>query len=149
MRRKRIMVIGPTNCGKTTLVNELNNITGTPRKTQDIIYGKNTIDVPGAYIENSWMYQHLIAASQDASQVLVMLDQSKCAEVYSPGFAKIFRCPVIGIISKCDLTPENEEICIKQLKRIGVKEPYYRISCQNGTGISELKSYLFENNELG
>ena len=148
MRRKRIMIIGPTKCGKTTLANELNDIRGTARKTQDVIYGKNTIDVPGAYIENAWMYQHLIAASQDASHVLILIDQSKRSDVYSPGFAKVFSCPVIGIISKCDLVPENEEHCIQLLKRLGVRGPYYRICCLDGTGISALKKDLLESNEM-
>lgn len=147
MRRKRIMVIGPTNCGKTALVNLLNDTQAPPRKTQDIIYGKYTIDVPGAYIENAWMYKHLIAAAQDASHVVILVDASKCAEVYSPGFAKAFRCPVIGIITKTDLRPENEEYCRRQLGSIGVTEPYFMINSLNGTGIDTLKKYLFENNE--
>lgn len=144
MRRKRVMVIGPTNCGKTTLVNLLNETTGTARKTQDIIYKNNTMDVPGSYIENAWMYKHLIAASQDASHILLLVDQSKSADIYSPGFAKVFRCPVIGVINKVDLKTENEEFCIRQLKRIGVMEPYFKISSLYGTGISALKKYLFE-----
>lgn len=147
MRKKRIMVIGPTNCGKTSLVNALNDFEGPVRKTQDIIYGKNTIDVPGSYVENTWMYKHLIATAQDASHVLIIVDQSKCTEVYSPGFAKVFRCPVIGVINKTDLVPENEEFCIRQLKMIGVAEPYYRISTRNGAGISAIKEYLFPDKE--
>lgn len=143
MRKKRIMIIGPTNCGKTTLVNALNDYEGPVRKTQDLIYGLNTMDVPGAYVENVWMYKHLISAAQDASHVLILVDQSKISEVYSPGFAKVFRCPVIGIISKSDLLPENEEYCIQQLRRIGVTEPYYKISSQDGTEIDALKKYLF------
>jgi ethanolamine utilization protein EutP len=144
MRKKRVMVIGPTSCGKTTLVNALNGYQGPLRKTQDIIYGKNTIDVPGSYIENSWMYKHLIAAAQDASHVLLLVDQSKCNEVYPPGFAKVFRCPVIGVITKTDLRPENEDWCIGQLKRIGVAEPYFKISVPGGKGISALKEFLFD-----
>ena len=145
MIKKRVMVIGPTNCGKTTLVNALNDYEGPVRKTQDIIYGTNTIDVPGSYIENAWMYKHLIATSQNASHILILVNQSRCADVYSPGFAKVFRCPVIGVISKTDLLPENEEICIRQLKQIGVAEPYFKISSLYGTGISALKKCLFEN----
>ena len=147
MRKKRIMVIGPTHCGKTTLVNALNNYDGPLRKTQDMLYGENTIDVPGSYIENAWMYKHIITAAQDASHVLVLVDQSRCAEAYSPGFAKSFRCPVVGVISKCDLMPENEEQCIRQLKKIGVPEPYFKISIPNGIGIEALKEYLFQKRE--
>lgn len=144
MRKKRIMVAGPSRCGKTTLVNALNDYEGPLRRTPDLIYGKNTIDVPGAYIENAWMYKHIIAAAQDAAYVLILVDQSNCTEIYSPGFAKSFRCPVIGVITKCDLMPENEEKCVRQLKSIGILEPYFHISFKVGTGIDALKKYLFE-----
>jgi ethanolamine utilization protein EutP len=146
MRKKRIMVIGPSNCGKTTLVNALNDDERPTRKTQNIIYGKYTIDVPGSYIENSWMYKYIISAVQDASHVLILVDQSNCKEVYSPGFARVFRCPVIGVITKIDLMPENEEMCNRQLTQIGVPNPYYKISVPTGKGISALKEYLFEKN---
>ncbi|MBR0597377.1 EutP/PduV family microcompartment system protein [Sinanaerobacter chloroacetimidivorans] len=144
MRKKRIMVIGPTGCGKTTLVNALNGYDGPLRKTQNLIYGENTIDVPGSYIENAWMYKHLIAAAQDASHVLLLVDQSKNNDVYSPGFAKAFRCPVIGVITKCDLMEKNEEISIRQLKKLGVAEPYFKINVPEGTGIEALKEYLLK-----
>lgn len=144
MRKKRIMVIGPTGCGKTTLVNKLNDYNGPLKRTQDMIYGKNTIDVPGAYLENTWMYNHLIAASQDASHVLALIDQSKSMNLYSPGFAKIFRCPVIGVITKCDINPENKEHCINQLKMTGISEPYFQISVPNNIGIDDLIKYLFQ-----
>ncbi len=137
------MIIGPTNCGKTTLANALNDYDKPAKKTQDIIYGKNTIDVPGSYIENSWLYKHLISAAQDASHILIIVDPSGCTDVYSPGFAKIFRCPVIGVINKTDLLIEKEESCIRQLKHIGVSEPYFKISSLYGTGIGALKEYLF------
>lgn len=136
------MVIGPTKCGKTTLVNALNDYNGPLKKTQDIIYGKNTIDVPGSYIEIPWMYKHLIAAAQDASHVLILVDQSRCVNVYSPGFSKAFRCPVIGVITKVDLMLENQDFSFRQLKQIGVSEPYFKISASTGTGIEALKDYL-------
>ncbi|QSX05618.1 50S ribosome-binding GTPase [Sedimentibacter sp. zth1] len=142
MRKKRIMIIGPSRCGKTTLANFLNDKEAIARRTADIIYGKNTIDVPGAYIENSWMYKHIIAIAQDASHVLILIDQSGNREVYSPGFAKLFNCPVIGVIIKTDLMPKNRENCIKQLKRIGVSEPYFFINNINQEGIESLKRYI-------
>lgn len=144
MKKKRIMVVGPARCGKTTLVNALNDYDGPLKRTQDTIYGEKTIDVPGAYIENTWMYKHMIALAQDAWCILALVDQNRCTEVYSHGFAKAFRCPVIGIISKCDLSPENEKICIRQLRAIGIEEPYFKISIPTGAGIEELKRYLLE-----
>lgn len=147
MRKKRIMIIGPSRCGKTALVNVLNNCEKSLRRTPDIIYGENTIDVPGSYIENTWMYKHVIAVAQDASKILILVDQSDCKQVYSYGFAKAFRCPVIGVITKCDLMPENKEKCLRQLKQIGALEPYFSISIKDKTGIDALKEYLFEKGE--
>lgn len=147
MKKKRVMVIGPTHCGKTTLVNELNEYDGPLRKTQDTIYGEKTIDVPSSYVAIPWMYKHLIATAQNAaSHILLLVDQSNPIEVYSPGFAKIFNCPVIGVISKCDLKPENESVCLKQLKHIGVSEPYFKISVPERIGIEALKAFLFNTN---
>lgn len=143
MKKKRVMLIGPTGSGKTALANVLNGCDSPLRKTQAITYENDTIDVPGSYIENSGMYKHIIATAQHASHILVLIDQSKCTEVYSPGFAKAFRIPVIGVITKCDLNEANLETCIRQLKRIGVSEPYFQISVQTGKGIEALKDSLF------
>ena len=141
--RRKIMVIGTGKSGKTSLVNALNGYEGPLRKTQDMIFGKYTIDVPGSYLENPWMYKHLISAAQNnACHVLILVDQSNVTEVYSPGFARVFRCPVTGVITKADLHKENEEICKRQLKMIGVKPPYFSVSLTENTGIEELKDHL-------
>lgn len=51
---------------------------------------------------------------------------------------------MIGVINKTDLSPENEEICIRQMNTIGVDEPYFKVSITEGKGIEELKTYLLE-----
>ncbi|MEE0434261.1 MAG: EutP/PduV family microcompartment system protein [Peptococcaceae bacterium] len=142
MKRKRIMLIGPRGSGKSTLANVLNAEDRPLRQTQDTIYRKYTLDVPSGYLENSWMYQHLIALSQDAWCILVLVDGSKRTEVYSPGFAKTFRCPVVGVISKCDLCSEGVTQAEKELAKIGVRPPYFAISAKSGEGLERLITYL-------
>lgn len=139
------MIIGPTGCGKTSLANALNHLNETlkpTRRTQNIIYGCNTIDVPGSYLENGWMYKHIIAASQDASHILILVDPTNSAEVYSPGFAKVFRVPVYGVVMKHDLNSPNEERCMRQLQKIGIVEPYFKISISDAQSINALKEAL-------
>jgi len=141
--KKRMMIVGPTQSGKSTLANSLNDSTRLLKKTQDVIYGKNTMDTPGSYIENPFMYKYLIATAQTASHVLMLIDQSRLIEVYPPGFAKSFNCPVIGVITKTDLAPEKANLSIQQLKRIGIIELYFWISLKDNKGVEALKQYLF------
>ncbi|SDG44990.1 EutP/PduV family microcompartment system protein [Desulfosporosinus hippei] len=141
--KKRIMIVGPTQSGKSTLANVLNESSRPLKKTQDIIYGKNTIDTPSSYLENPSMYKYLIATAQTASHLLILVDQSKLLEVYPPAFAKSFNCPVLGVITKIDLAQEFADLSIQQLKRIGVKEPYFRISLKDNNGVEALKQYIF------
>ena len=142
MRKKRIMIIGPGGSGKTSLANVINGLTGPARKTQNMVYGEKTLDVPGVYLESPWMHKHIIAAAQDASHVLMLVDQSSCRESYPPGFAKAFRVPVIGVITGNGEKPENDGWCIRQLKKTGAKEPYYHINLSEGTGLLELLEEL-------
>ena len=125
------MVVGPSRSGKTTIVNYLNNYNGPLKRTADVIYGENTMDIPSSYIENTGMYKHIIALAQDASKI-----------VYSDGFGLSFNNEIIGVINKVDNDFNNLEKCKKQLKRIGVKEPYFLISKNDEVGIKELKEYL-------
>lgn len=142
------MVIGPSRSGKTSLVNMLNDVQKPLRRTPELIYGKNTIDVPSSYLENTWMYKHVIASSQDASHVLIIVDQSNCNNsIYSYGFAKCFKCEVIGVITKSDLEESNKEKCLKQLKDAGVTGEIFWVNLKDGIGVDILKDYLFKNNK--
>lgn len=102
--KKRNLLIGPTGCGKTTLAHTLDGTDRPLRRTQDVIYGPETIDTPGAYVENAWMYSHLIAIAQNASHILMLVDQSWCQDVYPLDFAASFTKPVIGVI-RVELRP--------------------------------------------
>ena len=142
MRKKRIMIIGPGGSGKTALAAAINGLDGPVKRTQNMVYGEKTLDVPGVYLESPWMHKHIIAAAQDASHVLMLVDQSSCRESYPPGFAKAFRVPVIGVITGNGKKPENDGWCIRQLKKAGISTPCIHINLSDRTGIDELKQIL-------
>ncbi len=148
MRRKRIMLIGPSGSGKTSLANIINGTSGPARRTQNMVYGEKTLDVPGVYLESPWMHKHLIAAAQDASHVLMLVNQSSGMESYPPGFAKVFRVPVIGVITRSGEKPGNNDWCIRQLKKAGVREPYYNINLEEKASFVELMEILTERREM-
>lgn len=125
---RRIMLVGPTGSGKTSLANVLNQTARPLRRGQDVIYGTHTIDTPGAYMENAKMRKYLIMLAQTASQVLLLVDQASPHIDYPPGFSKVFTCPVLGVITKTDLMPQNMKLCQRQLQQAGVLAPYIKFS---------------------
>ena len=122
MKRKRILIIGTRGSGKSTLAKYINANPGPVRRVQDTIYAKATIDVPSAYLENTWMYRHLIALAQDAWCVLMLFDARAKESLYSPGFAKAFRIPVIGVITHYREECADPERVYKQCLAAGIGE---------------------------
>ena len=149
MRKKRIMIIGPGGSGKTALAAAINGLDGPVKRTQNMVYGEKTLDVPGVYLESPWMHKHIIAAAQDASHVLMLVDQSSCRESYPPGFAKAFRVPVIGVITGSGKKPENDGWCIRQLKKAGITTPCIHINLSDRTGIDELMEVIKSPESMG
>ena len=135
MRTKRIMVIGAGGSGKTTLAHALNGDHSPVKRTPCLVYGARTIDAPAAYLESPWMVQHLIAEAQNASHVLMLVDQT-------PGFALVFRAPVIGVITKAGKSREQLERCEKELLKAGVQPPFYRVVFPSREGLDELERRL-------
>lgn len=142
MKKKRIMIIGPSRSGKTSLANVLEEEARPLKRTHDTIYRRHTLEIPSAYLENTWMYSHLIALAQDAWCILMLVDPSQPSEVYSPGFATAFRVPVVGVIAKCDLAPEKRAQAEAALRRIGAAPPYLAVSAVTLEGMDQLKQYL-------
>ena len=138
MKTKRIMILGSRESGKTLLANRLNGVGTPPKRTPHIVYGKNTLDVPGSYVESNDMHKHLIAAQQDAYCMLMLCDPMACKRCYPPGFSKVFRIPVLGVITKADLGAGRMEKCHAELESAGVQKPYYEISVLTGQGMDAL-----------
>lgn len=144
MRKKRIMIIGAGKSGKTTLVRVIEEDDRPVKRTPHMVYGTKTIDVPGPYLESPWMYKHIIAAAQDAFCILMLADLTGEREVYSPGFAKVFRVPVLGVLTKEASGRTQEERCIAELRKAGVQLPFYHVVFPEGEGFAKLKEKLVE-----
>lgn len=137
------MLIGARKSGKTTLSDWINGTKGAVNRAANIRYDKWTIDIPGAYLECPWMHCHLISAAQDAFCVLMLVDQSYPKEVYPPGFAKSFRMPVLGVITKSDQHMERRGLSTQQLKRAGIAPPYYCVTKEEENFL-ELKKVIMQ-----
>ncbi|WP_366664906.1 EutP/PduV family microcompartment system protein [Veillonella sp.] len=123
MIKKRIMIVGPGRCGKSTLANIFNEVERPARRTQDIIYGKYTIDTPSVYLEMPHNYKYLVATSQEANVLVCVIDPLTETTTYPPLFATSFNCRPVGVIAKADLADERQIATAKKyLMQLGIEE---------------------------
>ncbi|PWW11570.1 MULTISPECIES: EutP/PduV family microcompartment system protein [Mangrovibacter] len=101
--RRRLMLIGPSRCGKTSLLQALEGISLHDQKTQAIEWRSSAIDTPGEYLENRCLYSALMTTACEADVVGLMLNADASQTPYAPRFAQVLNRPVIGIVSKADL----------------------------------------------
>ncbi|GAA0687216.1 MULTISPECIES: EutP/PduV family microcompartment system protein [Clostridium] len=140
---KRIIFIGKTGSGKTTLCQNLDNLELKYKKTQSVEIYNKSIDTPGEYLENRYYYKALVVTSADADIIALVYDCTNEESYIAPGFASMFMKDVIGIITKIDLAEDESLInrAEKILKEAGVST-IFKVNTLSGEGMKELMSYI-------
>ena len=139
---KKIMLIGKTGCGKTTLTQKLNNEEVKYKKTQAVSYKSKVIDTPGEYVENKVYYKSLLVLSSDAKMIVMVQSSIDESTLFPPKFATMFpRKEVIGVITKVDLENSNAERSEKILREAGSTE-IYRIGLNDSEGLEAIRKRL-------
>jgi ethanolamine utilization protein EutP len=140
---KKIILIGKTGSGKTTLCQNIHGEVMEYKKTQAIDTHENAIDTPGEYIENRFYYKALIVTAADADIIGLVQDCTEEDSFFPPSFGSVFPKPVIGIITKADLAKDNEDILrAKQYLEMAGAADIFTISSIKEEGVEELKKYL-------
>lgn len=138
---RRIMLIGRSGCGKTTLVQAINNLDRVHTKTQTVEFHLNMIDTPGEYIENRLFYKALIVTSAECDVIALVQSCTDKECVFPPKFAFVFPKPVIGIITKADSEEVSFPDTVKCLKMSGAHNIYYT-SSYTGEGIEAIRKMM-------
>ena len=142
-RQKRIILIGHSAAGKTTLCQYLNHEALRYCKTQTVqIINQNMIDTPGEYVERTYMRGALMVTATDADLIVLVQDATDNSTIFPPAYVSQFAKPSIGVVTKADLVDENQiENAKKFLKLAGVQKIFVTSSVA-GTGFEELVSLL-------
>lgn len=142
---KRIIFIGKTGCGKTTLCQKLNELEIKYKKTQAVELYENAIDTPGEYLENRHYYSALIMSAVDAKIIALVADPTAYDHFIPPAFAGSFAKEVIGIITKINLiTDEKQMIKVEEGLKAGGASRIFKVDTVDGVGIEPLFTYLQE-----
>ena len=140
---KKAIFIGNSGCGKTTLIQRLENEALQYRKTQMVEHYLHFIDTPGEYLERRNMYRALIVSSADADVIGLVQECGADNTWLPPSFAGTFAKPVFGVVSKADLAESEEDIRFAReiLERAGVDRVFV-VSAVENTGLEPLLDYL-------
>jgi ethanolamine utilization protein EutP len=140
---KRLMLVGQTLSGKTTLLQKLRGLPLRYQKTQSLECEDLSIDTPGEYLENRCLNSALITTSYDADIIGLVHSATAIQQMFSPLFSSAFTNPVIGIVTKADAPDASIGEAIAHLANAGA-DPIFVTSSFNGDGIDDLVEYLSE-----
>ncbi len=140
---KKILLVGRSEAGKTTLTQALNGGVLDYKKTQYMGYGNVVIDSPGEYAEASNLSRALALYTYEADCVGLLINATESYSLYPPGVTSACNRPVIGIITKIDSPDANVPMCRHWLELAGCKE-IFPVSAYSGEGIWQVLNYLRE-----
>ena len=138
---KKIILIGRSGVGKTTLKQALKKEKIEYKKTQYIDWKDYIIDTPGEYVENRNLSSALGLYAYEADVVGLLLSADDWFSVYSPNMVGLVNRDVVGIVTKTDLAPPRK--AEEWLKLAGCKK-IFMVNSLTGEGVGELAEYLKE-----
>jgi ethanolamine utilization protein EutP len=143
-KHKKVMLVGRSECGKTTLIQALERRSIQYEKTQVIGFSKKMIDTPGEYMQvpNFGRALAIYAYETDVIAFLASAIEDYC--VFSPNIVPHVNREVVGVVTKCDLPGSYPDTVAGWLKNAGCKK-IFKVSAYTGEGVDELREYLFNN----
>ena len=140
---KRIVLVGRSEAGKTTLTQALKGEKIRYEKTQFVNYFDVIIDTPGEYAQTHSLAHALALYTYEADVVGLLTAATEPFTLYPPCITNMYNRETIGIVTKIHDAGANPERAAGWLRRAGCREIIYVDSC-TGEGIPELLERLRE-----
>ena len=138
---KKIMLVGRSECGKTTLTQALRGEQLKYQKTQSMNYHDLIIDTPGEYAENKILAGALALYAYEADVVGLLLSATEQYSLYSPNITSLVNREVIGIVTQIDKEDARPIRAGGWLNLTGCEKLFF-VSAVTGEGIDTLLDYL-------
>ena len=144
---KKIMLVGPSGAGKTTLTQAMKGRRITYHKTQYINNYDVIIDTPGEYAENKTLARALVLYSYEADVVGLLMSAIEDYSLYSPHIVSMATREVIGIVTQIDQPDARPDLAAMWLELTGCKKIFY-VSSVTGEGVGDIQDYLREEGDV-
>lgn len=142
-KRRRIILIGRSAAGKTSLCQRINQEELVYHKTQTVqVINQDIIDTPGEYLERRSFRGALMVTAVEADVVVLVQDATENGTMFPPAYHSQFAKPAVGVVTKSDLAaPRQVERAEKYLKMAGAQQTFVTSSV-TGDGIGEFLQFL-------
>ena len=136
---KKLLLIGRSGCGKTTLTQALRGEKVHYQKTQGMVFDDFLIDSPGEYAENHDLGCALALYSYEADVVALLIAANDDYSLFPPCITCLVNREVIGIVTKSDQAdPRRAE----QWLRLSGCKTVFHVDSLSGKGIQEVLNHL-------
>ena len=140
---KKIILIGRSGAGKTTLTQALKGEEIKYHKTQYVNYFECIIDTPGEYAQTHELGYALALYSYEADVVGLLLSATEPYSLYPPNITCMVNREVVGIVTQINEPKADPERAARWLRLSGCKKIFY-VHSTVGTGVPDILSYLRE-----
>ena len=144
---RKIIFIGRSEAGKTTLTQALKGETITYHKTQYVNNYDVIIDTPGEYAETKTLGGALAVYSYEADVVGLLISAIEPFSLYPPNVCSICNREVVGIVTKIDHPLADREQAAQWLELAGCQRIFF-VSSYTGEGLAELLEHLKEEGDV-
>lgn len=138
---RRVMFLGRSECGKTTLIQALRNQELRFQKTQYVNYQSHLLDTPGEYTQVVNLGRALAIYSYEVDIVAMVCSATEDYSLYAPNIAPHINREVIGVVTKIDIPLSWPDAAERWLRTAGCKT-IFRVSSVTGEGVQALREYL-------
>ena len=142
---KKLILIGRSEAGKTTLTQALRGEKIKYEKTQAISYSNILIDTPGEYIQSRQFGAALALYAYESDIVGLLASSTEPYSLFSPNITGMTTREVIGIVTKIDHPDARPDLAESWLRLAGC-EKVFRVSSVTGEGIDILLQHLSKTN---
>lgn len=144
---RRMMLVGRSESGKTTLTQALRGEKIHYSKTQSIHYHDVIIDTPGEYAENKDLAAALAVYSYEADVIGLLISSTEPYSLYPPNVTGSVNREVIGIVTQVD-KEDGDPLQAETWLRLSGCEKVFQVSAVTGAGMDPLLAYLMKDTEI-
>lgn len=138
---KKLILMGRSEAGKTTLTQVLRGENIRYDKTQYIKFENTLIDTPGEYAQTHHLGRALALYSYEADMVGLLISATEEYSLFPPCVTCMVNREVIGIVTKAEQPGANPKRAENWLRLSGCKTVFI-VDSVTGFGVNELITYL-------